>query len=458
MRRSAAGGSREQHLRARCDVQEKALLFRLISILTLILWGSSTSAQVTFGFVDPSPDCPPVICGTAQSIYIDGEISNDDAQRLEAEILARGIPIYSTVYFNSPGGSLFGGMELGRVIRKYGFNTSVGKLSASGNSNDDGAFCYSACTLAFLGGQFRYFSDNASYGVHRFYSDQPAEEAEAMAQVASAAIITYLAEMGVKADLFVEMTKVGSDTIKTLPLREMLRLGVANNGVGETEWTLNASDASSGASILYLKGERRTSFGINKALFYCSPQRNGMMMHVIFDPQGRTDEAQMMRAISIEIDSETYPFGDYLIELPTIVNGWVNATFRLPETFWAAIKRGDSLGVMFQFSYEAPVFLGFSGMPLQGAINLMAGIENLCVAAGSRAPIGKYRRYENTDFLGADLTQSGVRDISLAQCEEICDNDRQCKAYSYVQRARWCFPKYGVQRQLQKPGIISGHK
>ena len=39
------------------------------------------------------------------------------------------VPSYSTVYLNSPGGNLYAGMELGRVIRKNGLYTAVGKLS-----------------------------------------------------------------------------------------------------------------------------------------------------------------------------------------------------------------------------------------------------------------------------------------------------------------------------------------
>lgn len=327
------------------------MLARWLFVLTLITWGTGSSAEATYEFVEPN--CPTFVCGTAGSLYLDGEIGSNEAQRLETEILARGIPIYSTVYFNSPGGSLYGGMELGRVIRKYGLNTSVGKLLSNGDHSEDGALCYSACTLAFLGGEFRYFSDDASFGVHRFYSDQPAEDAEAMAQVASAAIITYLAEMGTETDFFVEMAQAGSETIKTLPLYQMLELGVANNGVGKTSWTVKAREVLPGTSVLYLKGERNTSYGINKVLFYCLPQREDLFMHVIFDPQGRSEEVQTMRAISIEIDHNPYPFTDQMVVEPYIENGWVNATFLIPTEFWAAIKQSNEFGIFRRYCAEA---------------------------------------------------------------------------------------------------------
>lgn len=301
--------------------------------------------------------CPPAICGSGVSVYVDGELDGNETQRLEALITDGTVPPYSTVYFNSPGGSLFGGMELARTIRKNGFNTGVSKRDEAGEMVSGGAICMSACSLAFLGGVFRYFQDDDSFGVHRFYNTEPTEDEGEIAQIASAAIISFLAEMDVSPEIFVEMTKASSQSMQMLDLSQMLRLGIANNGIGPTHWSVTATDPVNGASTLYLKGERSTSFGINKMLFFCSPNGSGIFTHVIFDPQGRTEEARSMRAISLEVDGERYPATDFLVGDPQIVNGWLNATFHLPARFWAAIKGGDQVGMQFQFTYEAPVFL-----------------------------------------------------------------------------------------------------
>ncbi len=432
------------------------MLLRTIFALIVGFLGSEVVAEAKF--MIPKNDCPPSVCGTARSIYIEGTLSADDAARFEAEILKEGVSIYSNVYLNSPGGSLLAGMELGRLFRKYGFNTSVGKLLPDGEHSNQGAYCYSSCTLAFLGGHFRYVSESTQFGVHRFYSENPSEDAEAMAQIASAAIISYLSEMGVTAGFFVEMTKAGSDSLRMLSLDQLLELGIANNGVGATEWTLNASDPSKGASFLYLKGERNTSFGINKLIFLCPDPKAGMVMHVIFDPQGRKDEVQMMRAISIGLDQKIYPFAEFLIGEPEIINGWLNAYFRVPKKYWSEIKSSEEMGVFFQFSYEAPVFLGFGSMPLTKGKDMMAGIEASCTSLLSSVATSSYRRFIDTDFQGADLTEKGFKDISLEQCEELCSRAEQCKTYSYVEASRWCFPKYGVEKQIQAPGIVSGAK
>ncbi|WP_224824790.1 PAN domain-containing protein [Cognatishimia sp. MH4019] len=432
------------------------MFFRFLVASFLVVWGADTRADARIEVV--SSGCPEVICGSGVSVYIDGDFDGNEAERLEALIADGKVTPYSTIYFNSPGGSLFGGMELARTIRKHGFSTGVSRLDDAGEPVRGGAICMSACTFAYLGGVFRYFQDDDVFGVHRFYSKEPSENDGELAQVASAAIISFLEEMDVGSAFFVEMTKAGSQSMRLLDLSQMLHLGIANNGIGRTNWTVTATDPVTGNSILYLKGERNTSFGINKMLFYCSPNGSQIATHVIFDPQGRTEEARSMRAISLELDGERYPFTEFLIGEPEIVNGWLNATFIVPTRFWAAIKNGDQIGMQFQFAYDAPVFLGISGMNLDGAKKLMLGIENSCPLSAAVKPTQRFQRYTDTDFFGADLTQTGIKGIALERCEAICDAEQNCRAYSYVQTSQWCFPKFGIGRHISKRGIISGHK
>ena len=424
----------------------------------LVSLGTFAEAGAKITVIEPSSDCPTYVCGTAFSIYIDGEIGIDDGKRLEALIEQKRIPIYSNVHFNSPGGALYGGLDLARVIRKYGFNTSVTKLLTSQESSSDGAICMSACSLAYLGGISRYFSDEALFGVHRFYSDLPAEDAEQTAQIASAEIIRLLMELDIKTEFFVEMTKAGSQDMRFLDQKQMEQLGIANNGIGPTTWEVKAPDPISSSSFLYLKGERNTVFGINKIIFLCSPSDRSMVAHVIFDPQGRTDEALMMNAISIQIDGSHYPFTEFLLDEKKIVNDWLNASFRIPQDYWAAIQAANTIGFMFQFAYEAPVFLGISEMSLDGAKGLMAGIGNSCPVGKEKQNFGNFNQYQDTDFLGADLTERGFKGVSLPRCEEICNSLSTCNAYSFVKSSQWCFPKSGTGKRTTKIGTVSGLK
>jgi len=81
-------------------------VFRLLISLLLLTFGTSANSEVTFKVIEPN--CPEFICGTAHLIYIEGEIGNNDAESFEALVNSRDIPVWSTVYLNSPGGSLFG--------------------------------------------------------------------------------------------------------------------------------------------------------------------------------------------------------------------------------------------------------------------------------------------------------------------------------------------------------------
>jgi PAN domain len=66
------------------------------------------------------------------------------------------------------------------------------------------------------------------------------------------------------------------------------------------------------------------------------------------------------------------------------------------------------------------------------------------------------KRFDNTDFFGADLRPTGHRNISLIQCEQICESNPSCAAWSYVHATRWCWPKSGVSNLSFGDGITSG--
>lgn len=353
------------------------LLFRWV--VPLLLMACPAAAETRYTFAPPS--CPPQICGSGWRVYIDGEIRADEGAILEREITARGIGPYTTIILNSPGGALVGGMALGRVIRKYGFNTSVGSPPAPGADYGSDGGCYSACTFAFMGGRLRYFDDGSTFGVHRFYSRTPPADAEASAQIASAAIISYLDEVGIPAAFFVEMTRAAADEIRTLTAAQLVEMGVVTNGIGPTSWEIQTDTAAPGQTTLYLRGTRETRYGVQKALFFCDPSGKHMVLYVIFDPQGRAKEVMAMGVITLVVDGRTFPLQPLRKGRTEVVNGWINAAFDLPGQYWQAIKSGASLGVTFQFSPEAPVFFGFVGLPLQEARPLLDGIATTCPGA-----------------------------------------------------------------------------
>lgn len=119
-----------------------------------------------------------------------GSIEAGTALRFEAELKALGDNV-TTVSLDSPGGSLDDALAMARTIRERGLSTTVA----------DGALCASSCPLVFAGGKKRLAGETAVFGLHQFYvatgtSTAPAQ-AMADAQMTTARIVRYLAEMGV---------------------------------------------------------------------------------------------------------------------------------------------------------------------------------------------------------------------------------------------------------------------
>ena len=105
--------------------------------------------------------------GTHYSLYLDGVINEDSSfaierilsQQITKCINDKGIRIVPSVYLNSRGGYLRDGYKLGETFTKYQVATRI----------DSGAVCMSACSTAFLGGQFRQMYGSAKLMVHAPY-------------------------------------------------------------------------------------------------------------------------------------------------------------------------------------------------------------------------------------------------------------------------------------------------
>ena len=103
------------------------------------------------GFKDPK-------CTEAE-----GSFSTGDAARLARELMARR---YDEVWLASGGGNLDEGVGVGEVLRRFQATVRV----------PPGQQCVSSCTVAFLGGVFRYIDEGATYEVHaasRFLETDP---------------------------------------------------------------------------------------------------------------------------------------------------------------------------------------------------------------------------------------------------------------------------------------------
>jgi hypothetical protein len=156
--------------------------------------------------------------GTA--IIATGEITDADPAVLHSIIKGAETPV-TAISFDSDGGSLRGGINLGRVIRENGLGTILAHE----------AECYSACFYAFAGGTQRWVASRAAIGVHQFYGasdEDSAVETQAAAQEIAADLFAYAKEMGIdsRAVQLALRTQPGSMYVFSQP--EIIVYGIDN--------------------------------------------------------------------------------------------------------------------------------------------------------------------------------------------------------------------------------------
>lgn len=174
-------------------------------------------------------------------IAIDGPITKDIVERMKSKIAEEGTEA-RRVLLNSPGGSLLGGISLGRFIRQKGYSSEVGKLVPD-RHNPTGmqlvhGECFSACALAFLGGSYRHPESAPWLGFHQFheggatysgYNLSPTEiraEGLSQAQVISGMIVSYMVEMGADARLFTVSSRAGPSELFRFTIEDAMKFGI----------------------------------------------------------------------------------------------------------------------------------------------------------------------------------------------------------------------------------------
>lgn len=63
--------------------------------------------------------------------------------------------------------------------------------------------------------------------------------------------------------------------------------------------------------------------------------------------------------------------------------------------------------------------------------------------------------FEDVDLRGGDILQNGMRDLSFQECKELCLAIGDCKAVSWMESKRWCWPKDEISAPSPAPGISS---
>ena len=257
---------------------------RLLFVLAGILLSSPVLAEPMSFFADISEKHRFTVLmtrGGVHDIYATGEITPDSAARLIAFAKANRIE-FGRIYFNSPGGSLIGGIELGRAIRALNYQTAIGVYNPTYVSGaGSAAVCASACAYAFAGGTARFLDDNGGrLGIHQFYAPNSNISGESVQQV-SGLIVAYLDEMGVDARAFTLSTAADRSGMIWLPQSVALRLRFADNGEALPVAEIRMTNMQP-----YLRIQQDFHNVTTRVLFTCFERRLRIAYGVVTDEEG----------------------------------------------------------------------------------------------------------------------------------------------------------------------------
>jgi len=152
------------------------------------------------------------------------------------------------VYLHSPGGDLWGGIQLGVLFRQHGYMTAVGQTtkSASEYTTKPGQ-CVSACAYAFLGGIERT-AKGGEIGFHQFYNPALLQETisshEAAASISSTQatvgiLALYLKTMGIDGEVLFLAASKGPNGMEFPSEPDLQRLRIVNSGIRIIDpWTI----------------------------------------------------------------------------------------------------------------------------------------------------------------------------------------------------------------------------
>jgi hypothetical protein len=336
-----------------------------------LLAAESNSDTMKFELRPPNRLVAAITGDSAWTIYAVGTIDEQAPARLQDLIKKNAIPSHSTVDLSSLGGNLIAGMKLGQIFRRSEFDTEIARADPADKVSSLPGQCFSACSLAFLGGRWRYIKDGSAYGVHRFYFTKSTAREGDIAQMMSAVVIQYIRDMGADPDLFTEMTAAGRDNIILIPRAELLRLNVVNNGQSPTVWSVESV-----SGVVYLKGQRNTAFGTNKFILACTKQ--GTDLTIVLDPVAN-GPLPPTGAVTLVAGDKEYPIENAMNGAPTLHNGSVFVSFILRPDIVRAVEAAHEVGVTFQVDRGAPTYVGFRGMPVDDGAKKMPGVVQGCV-------------------------------------------------------------------------------
>jgi hypothetical protein len=242
--------------------------------------------------------------GCSEWIAAEGTIDAGAASRLRAVLNRAGTPKLP-VYFHTPGGSIEGAIELGRLMRERKLTAGIAwtlpqgcdaqhlddkkcvALKRSGQKLDaewrtDRIQCNSACVYALAGAAVRDVPVGARIGIHQaavrlinrsngqavaINTSALRQRAQDHLQTENGRLKRYLREMGIEAGLLDAAAKVSHSTVRYLTRAEIVQFGIDIRRFVETPWRLDQTLRDRpGLVKLWLKLEPSQTSSANRML------------------------------------------------------------------------------------------------------------------------------------------------------------------------------------------------
>lgn len=265
--------------------------------------------------------------GDVPAVFADGDFTLETPAALKAFLERSTYTPDTRIFLNSLGGDLGAGMEVGRIIRDAHLNTGVarntrdpgqaGGIDLYANSRIYPGYCVSACTLAFLGGVSRKVEPGATYAVHqvkmtcldrrrardRFpwvpipeinYCPE-LNEALALVQIASGAVVEYVRSMGADPIFLTEMTKAGPNTVNALSEQQLDAYRI--NFKMRTETWVYETDA---AGQFFLRHTQGDEWKEDRIELYCDRKGDPrLFLWLVHDTRRSTGRADPRRIVEL---------------------------------------------------------------------------------------------------------------------------------------------------------------
>lgn len=223
-------------------------------------------------------------------ILAEGTIQPDTGKKFEFFLRNRKqhkheLPPQPTIVFNSPGGSVLGGIELGRIIRRNRLDVELADSYSQVVDGDstrveilvEKAVCASACVIAFSGGMTRTVQPDAHMGIHQFSGSQ-GNIGDGATQVAVVFLAAYLEEMGINRAMLDKASLTPSASIYWVSDSEAKRFRLDNTSPYLSPWKISAT--AEGNAVLEILQE--VSFGRTVSLRITIMQGMGVLTATTF--------------------------------------------------------------------------------------------------------------------------------------------------------------------------------